>query len=147
MRAVIQRVREASVEVDGKIVGSCGVGFLVLVGACQEDTMEDAVKIADRVAGIRIFNDEAGKMNLNLGAVNGSVLAVSNFTLYSDAMKSRRPSFSRAAGYDYANELFEKFVEELRGKGVKVETGIFGADMKVSLLNDGPVTILLDSKE
>lgn len=145
MRAVVQRVSEAFVNVDGATVGRCGVGLMVLVAAHREDTEANADKLADRVAGLRIFGDAEGKMNLSLSDVEGSVLAISNFTLYGDAMKSRRPSFIESAAYADGERLFEAFVFSLQKRGVPVETGVFGAHMEVSLVNDGPVTIVLDA--
>jgi D-tyrosyl-tRNA(Tyr) deacylase len=125
-------------------VGSIGVGLLVLAGAHKDDTEGDALKLADRVVGMRIFNDEAGKMNLSLKDVGGSILAVSNFTLYGDAMKQRRPSFVAAAPFDRGKELFDSFTAGLRALGCHVEEGIFGADMQVEVLNDGPVTLVVE---
>lgn len=146
MRAVVQRVSRASVSVDGKIVGACGVGLLVLVAAHREDTEREAAKMADKVAQLRIFNDVEGKMNLALGDLDpqGSVLAVSNFTVYGDTAKNRRPSFIESAPYDRGNELYEAFLCALRDMGVQVESGVFGAMMDVELVNDGPVTVILD---
>lgn len=145
MRAVVQRVSESSVTVDGAVVGRCGVGLLVLVAAHRDDTEANADKLADRVAGLRIFGDAEGKMNLSLAEVEGSVLAISNFTLYGDAAKSRRPSFIESAAYADGERLFEAFVSSLQRRGVPVETGVFGAHMDVSLVNDGPVTLILDT--
>lgn len=144
MRAVVQRVSEASVNVDGATVGRCGVGLLVLVAAHRDDTEANADKLADRVAGLRIFSDSEGKMNLSLADVEGSVLAISNFTLYGDATKNRRPSFIDSAPYADGERLYEAFIAALARRGVPVETGVFGAHMDVSLVNDGPVTIVLD---
>lgn len=144
MKAVVQRVSSASVSVDGSVVGASGVGLLVLAAAHRDDTLDHARKMADRVAGLRIFNDEAGKMNLSLRDVGGSVLAVSNFTVYGETAKNRRPSFIEAAPYERGKELFEAFVSALRDLGLTVQEGVFGADMKVSLLNDGPVTVILE---
>ncbi len=144
MKAVVQRVSSASVSVDGKVVGAIGAGFLVLAGAHRDDTEQDAAKLADRIVGMRIFNDESGKMNLALKEVGGSILAVSNFTLYGDAMKQRRPSFIAAAPFDRGKELFDSFTASLRAMGCHVEEGIFGADMKVEVLNDGPVTLVVE---
>ena len=145
MRAVVQRVRSASVSVNGSVVGSCGKGLLLLVGAHKDDTEKDAEKLADRIAGLRIFGDAEGKMNLSLADAGADgVLAVSNFTVYGDALKSRRPSFVASAGYEDAQRLFDHFVTALRAKDVKVETGTFGAMMDVQLTNDGPVTIVID---
>lgn len=149
MRAVVQRIFSGSVEVDGEVVGRCGRGLLVLAGAHQNDTEAEAAKMADRVLGLRIFNDEAGKMNLSLRDLQSagepvSVLAVSNFTVYGDASKNRRPSFIEAAPYERGKELFDSFVKAVGEMGFPVQTGVFGADMKVSLVNDGPVTLILD---
>lgn len=144
MRAVVQRVSEASVNVDGATVGRCGVGLLVLVAAHRDDTEANADKLADRVAGLRIFSDSEGKMNLSLADVEGSVLAISNFTLYGDATKNRRPSFIESAPYADGERLYEAFIAALARRGVPVETGVFGAHMDVSLVYDGPVTIVLD---
>jgi len=144
MRAVLTRVSEASVLVDGACVGAIGRGYLVLLGVHAEDTAENAAKMADRIAGLRVFEDEAGKMNRNLAAVGGSVLLVSQFTLYADT-RSRRPGFTAAARPDVAVPLYEQVIAELRGRGFPVETGVFGADMAVHSVNDGPVTILLDT--
>lgn len=147
MRAVVQRVRQASVWVEGKQAGQCGQGFLVLAAAHKRDTPADAAKLADRVLGLRVFADAEGKMNLSLADLPESdsprILAVSQFTLYGDAAKSRRPSFVESAPYDQGRELFDLFVAELR-KGASVETGVFGAMMQVELVNDGPVTLILD---
>jgi len=144
MRAVLTRVTEASVTVDGSTVGAIGRGYLVLLGVHAEDTAENAAKMADRIAGLRVFEDEAGKMNRNLAAVGGSVLLVSQFTLYADT-RSRRPGFTAAARPDVAVPLYEQVIAELRGRGFPVETGVFGADMAVHSVNDGPVTILLET--
>ena len=147
MRAVIQRVSEASVDVDGEVVGRIGRGFLALVGVGRDDTDDDAAAIAGKIAGLRIFNDQAGDMNLSLAEVDGAVLAVSQFTLHGDARKGRRPSFIDAAPGEAAKPLFERVVTLLRREGVEVATGVFGAQMRVSLINEGPVTILLDSRK
>jgi len=147
MRAVIQRVKEAKVEVNGDIIGKIGEGFLVLLGVGKDDTEEDVRYLADKVLGLRIFEDEAGKMNLSITDVKGEILAVSQFTLYGDSRKGRRPSFDEAAPPDVAERLYELFVEEIRKSGIKVETGKFRALMDVHLVNSGPVTILLDSKK
>jgi D-tyrosyl-tRNA(Tyr) deacylase len=133
------------VAVDGAVVGRCGVGLLVLVAAHRDDTEANADKMADRVAGLRIFGDGEGKMNLSLADVEGSVLAISNFTLYGDANKNLRPSFIESASYADGERLYEAFVAGLLRRGVPVETGVFGAHMDVSLVNDGPVTIVLDA--
>lgn len=147
MRAVIQRVSESSVQVDGKVVGEIGKGIMVLLGVEEGDTEKEAQYIADKVIGLRIFEDEEGKMNHSLQEVGGELLAISQFTLLGDARKGRRPSYSNAARPEEANRLYEYFVEKVRATGTKVEKGIFQADMKVSLVNDGPVTILLDSQK
>ena len=144
MRAVVTRVKNASVTIDGKVNGEIGQGFLVLLGVAPGDTEAQAVKMADKVCGLRIFEDENEKMNLNLEAVGGSLLVVSQFTLYADT-KSRRPGFSGAAKPDIAIPLYEKFMAECAGRGFKVQHGEFGADMQVYSQNDGPVTILLDT--
>ena len=144
MRAVVTRVKNASVEIGGKVNGAIGQGFLVLLGVGPEDTAEQAAKLADKVCGLRVFEDENEKMNLNLAAVGGSLLVVSQFTLYADT-SSRRPGFSHAARPEVAIPLYEKFMDECRSRGFQVEHGEFGADMQVFSQNDGPVTILLDT--
>ena len=143
MRAVVTRVASASVTVDGAITGQIGNGLLVLVGIAPGDTAETADKLADKITGLRIFADENGKMNLNLAAADGSLLVVSQFTLYAD-LKSRRPGFTGAAGPEIAIPLYERLVCACRAAGYPTETGVFGADMQVSSVNDGPVTILLE---
>ena len=145
MRAVVQRVSRASVRVDGEVVGSCGKGLVALAAARRDDTEQSAKRLADKVAGLRVFNDANGKMNLSLADVGGSVLAISNFTLYGDAEKSRRPSFVEAAPFAKAEALFESFVRSLREMGCSTEQGIFGAHMELELVNDGPVTIILET--
>ena len=149
MKAVIQRVKSASVTVDGKITGEVGKGFLVLLGVVQGDTEEEMRLLAKKVAQIRIFTDENDKMNLSLDKVDGEVLVVSQFTLCADVSHGRRPSFIGSAPPEAANELYEKFCDELvNAHGVKkVAKGIFGADMAVELINDGPVTIIMDTDE
>ncbi|MCB0247352.1 MAG: D-tyrosyl-tRNA(Tyr) deacylase [Anaerolineae bacterium] len=147
MRAVVQRVSEASVTVDGRTVGAIGRGFLVLLGVTHVDGEAEAVWLARKIAGLRIFEDEAGKFNRSLADVDGAVLVVSQFTLYGDARKGRRPSFTEAARPEHAEPLCDLFVDLLRAEGVAVETGIFGAMMAVHLVNDGPVTLLLDTAE
>lgn len=147
MRAVIQRVTKASVEIDERIVGEIDSGFLVLLGVSQEDETADADYLADKIINLRIFSDEQGKMNLSLQDTGGAMLVVSQFTLYGDARKGRRPSYTSAAAPEKANSLYEYFVEQAESKGLRVKTGIFQAMMRVSLTNDGPVTILLDSKK
>ena len=144
MRAVVTRVRNASVEIEGNVNGQIGQGFLVLLGVAPEDTMAQAEKMADKVCGLRVFEDENGKMNLNLATVGGSLLVVSQFTLYADT-KSRRPGFTGAARPDVAIPLYEGFMEACRARGFQVEHGEFGADMQVFSQNDGPVTILFDT--
>ena len=145
MRAVVTRVSQASVVIDGQTVGEIGKGFLVLLGIAPEDTDAQAEKLADKVCGLRVFSDEAGKMNLNLEAAGGELLVVSQFTLYAD-IKSRRPGFTKAAKPDIAIPLYEKFMELCRNRGFHVEHGEFGADMAVSSINDGPVTIWMDTE-
>ena len=147
MRAVVTRVKSASVEIEGKIHGAIGKGFLVLLGVHQDDTEKEAVRIADKICGLRIFEDENDKMNLSLSQVDGSVLLVSQFTLLGDARGQNRPGFTRAEAPERADELYLLTVKTLREAGVPVETGVFRTHMEVSLVNDGPVTILLDSKK
>ena len=144
MRAVVTRVSSASVDIAGETVGKIGQGFLVLLGIAPTDTEAQAEKLADKVCGLRVFEDDAGKMNLNLEKVGGSLLVVSQFTLYADT-KSRRPGFTGAAKPDIAIPLYERFIAACREKGFPVEHGEFGADMKVSSVNDGPVTIWFDT--
>lgn len=146
MRFVIQRVSEASVKIDGKVEGEISKGFMVLIGISQNDTKEIADKMIKKLLGLRIFEDENGKTNLSIEAVGGELLLISQFTLYADCRKGNRPSFINAGAPDMANELYEYIVDECRKKGAVVKTGQFGADMKVSLVNDGPFTILLDSE-
>ena len=146
MRAVVQRVSEASVTVEGRITGSIGRGFLVLVCAMAGDTEADAERLARKISALRVFRDEAGKMNLALSQVAGSVLAVSQFTLAAQGMESgNRPGFSRAAAPELGQRLYDHVCRALRAEGLTVETGVFAADMKVALVNDGPVTILFDT--
>lgn len=147
MRCVVQRVTEASVTVNGETVGAVGPGLMVLIGVSTEDTDADLKYMADKVPNLRIFDDENGVMNRSVIDVGGSILAVSQFTLYGDARGGRRPSYIRAAKPEEANAMYERLVEAWRAKGIHVETGIFRTDMKVSLVNDGPVTILLDSEK
>ncbi|OWA36543.1 D-tyrosyl-tRNA(Tyr) deacylase [Saccharibacillus sp. O16] len=147
MRMVIQRCKSASVEVEGQIVGSINEGLMILVGVTDGDTEKDARYLADKAAGLRIFEDEAGKMNDSVEDVGGSILSVSQFTLYGDCRKGRRPNFMAAARPEPAQVLYEAFNEALRARGLTVETGIFGAMMDVSLVNWGPVTLIVDSKE
>ena len=147
MRFVIQRVKEASVTVDGNVIGAIGRGFMVLIGVCQEDTRETADKMIRKMINMRIFQDENDKTNLALSDVDGELLLVSQFTLYADCHKGNRPSFIKAGSPDLANEIYEYIISECRKQVPKVEKGEFGADMKVSLINDGPFTIVLDSKD
>lgn len=144
MRIVLQRVRRASVSIGGTRVGEIEAGYCLLVGFTHTDTPEQVVWMADKVAGLRVFSDGEGKMNLALGDIGGAVLVVSQFTLYGDAAKGRRPSFIDAARPEVAIPLYERFCAELRQRGLPVETGEFGADMQVEIHNDGPVTILLE---
>ena len=145
MRAVVTRVTHASVTIDGTVRGSIGPGFLILLGVAHGDTEAQAVKLADKICGLRIFEDGAGKMNLGLDAVNGQLLVVSQFTLYGNCKHGRRPDFLTAARPETAVPLYEKFIALCREKGLHVETGEFGADMKVDSLNDGPLTLILDT--
>ena len=147
MRAVVQRVTESSVTVDGETVGAIGPGLMVLLGVSVEDTDKDLKYITDKVMNLRIFDDENGVMNRSVLDVGGSILAVSQFTLYGDARGGRRPSYIRAAAPEPANLLYERAVAAWRQQGIHVETGRFRTEMKVSLINDGPVTILLDSEK
>jgi D-tyrosyl-tRNA(Tyr) deacylase len=144
MRVVLQRVREASVSIDGAVVGSIGQGFFLLVGFTHGDTADHVAWMADKILGLRLFGDDAGKMNLGLSDVGGSLLVVSQFTLYGDATKGRRPSFITAARPETAIPLYDAFVTALEASGVPVATGQFGADMAVALVNDGPVTLVLE---
>lgn len=146
MKAVIQRVSEASVWVDGKVVGDIEVGLLVLLGIREEDTADDCVQLAEKIVGLRIFNDSEAKMNLSLLDVGGEALVVSQFTIHADCRRGRRPSFTRAAKPETAIPLYERFIEELQKKGIRTESGVFGAMMEVGLVNDGPVTIVISSK-
>ena len=146
MRVVLQRVAHASVTVEEKVIGKIQRGFLLLVGVTHDDAMEDMEYLVRKIVQMRIFEDEEGKLNRSIQDIGGELLSVSQFTLYADTKKGNRPSFSKAAPGDVALEMFEQFNGLLRDTGIPVETGQFGADMKVELLNDGPVTILLDSK-
>ncbi|MCL6458363.1 MAG: D-tyrosyl-tRNA(Tyr) deacylase [Gorillibacterium sp.] len=147
MRVVIQRSREASVSVDGEITGRIDHGLVVLVGVTHEDTEQDAKFLADKVAGLRIFEDDAEKMNLSVLDTGGQILSISQFTLYGDARKGRRPNFMAAARPEQAKILYEQFNDFVQANGIEVATGIFGAMMDVQLVNSGPVTIILDSKD
>ena len=144
MRLVVQRVKNASVEVDKKTVGKIDRGYLVLLGVTHTDTKDTADYLVKKLCNLRVFEDENGKMNLNIKQVDGSMLIVSQFTLYGDCTDGNRPSFTNAAKPDFANELYEYFCEKCSENNIHIEKGIFGADMKVSLLNDGPVTIILE---
>jgi D-tyrosyl-tRNA(Tyr) deacylase len=146
VRAVVQRVTRASVDVAGERVARIGCGLLALIGVAAGDTDDDAVMLARKIAGLRVFDDEAGAMNLALADVGGEVLVVSQFTLLGDARKGRRPSFAGAARGDVAQRLYERVAGEITATGITVRTGVFGADMAVELVNDGPVTILLDTR-
>lgn len=145
MRCVIQRVKSASVVIGGETVGRCGMGYMILIGVSVEDTEKDMEYMASKVPTLRIFEDENGKMNRSILDVGGEILAISQFTLYGDARGQRRPSFITAARPEQAIPLYEGLVNAWRAQGIHVETGVFGADMQVSLVNDGPVTMLMDS--
>ncbi len=147
MRIVVQRVKSAGVEVEGEIVGKIGKGLLLFLGVGGEDDQDDLDYMVNKVLGLRIFEDEEEKMNLSVEDIQGDILLVSQFTLYGDVRKGRRPSFTDSAPPETGEEYYEKFLESLDKSGLKIEKGIFGADMKVELVNDGPVTILLDSKK
>ena len=148
MKAVIQRVLQSDVKIDGRIAGEIGKGYMILLGVVDGDSKEDADKLIKKIPVLRIFEDENGKMNLSCLDVGGEILVISQFTLCADCSHGRRPSFTKSAPPSEANALYEYFVEGLKAAGIKkVQTGEFGADMKVSLINDGPVTIILDSKE
>ena len=147
MKIVIQRVKESSVTFDGKLKGSIQKGYMTLVGFCESDTKAIVDKMIDKMIGLRIFEDDQGKMNLSLADVQGAILSISQFTLYADYRKGRRPGFTDAAKPDIASSPYDYYNQKIQDLGIHVETGVFGADMKVSLLNDGPVTILLDSQD
>lgn len=147
MRAIVQRVDFAKVEVEDKIVGSIDQGLLVLLGVGEEDTEKDLDYMVDKILGLRVFQGENDKMNLSLEDIGGEILVVSQFTLYGDVRKGRRPSFSSSADPKIANELYRKFIDKCLQRQIKTQCGIFGADMNVSLLNQGPVTIMVDSKK
>ncbi|AOT01278.1 D-tyrosyl-tRNA(Tyr) deacylase [Exiguobacterium sp. U13-1] len=146
MRVVLQRVKEASVTVDQEVIGQIKQGFLLLVGVTHEDTIDQVNWLADKIAGLRVFEDEEERMNRSLQDVDGQILSVSQFTLYGDVKKGRRPAFTEAAKPDLANALYEAFNERLRAQGLKVETGQFGAMMDIALVNDGPVTLILEKE-
>ncbi len=145
MRAVLTRVKSASVRVDGQTIGQIGQGFMILLGITHDDTEAQAVKLADKLVGLRIFEDENGKMNRGLETVDGQILVISQFTLYGNCKKGRRPEFLAAARPEVAIPLYEKFVQLCRDKGFHVETGEFGADMEVESVNDGPLTLIVDT--
>jgi D-tyrosyl-tRNA(Tyr) deacylase len=145
MRAVVQRVSRGKVTVEGEIVGQIGLGLLVLLGVGRDDTEADAAYLAEKIAGLRVFEDANGKMNLSVKDAGGNVLAVSQFTLYGDVRRGKRPSFAAAAPPEKAQQLYEFFIEQIRAAGISCETGRFQAMMQVELVNEGPVTILLDS--
>lgn len=145
MRAVVQRVSSSSVKVDGKVIGKIGLGINVLIGISKEDTTKDLEYIKDKIINLRIFQDENDKMNYSLLDIKGDILAISQFTLYGDCRKGRRPNFMNAKGGEEAKILYNKFIDMLKDTGLKVETGEFGAHMEVDIQNDGPVTMLLDS--
>jgi D-tyrosyl-tRNA(Tyr) deacylase len=147
MRAVIQRVTRSSVRVDARVAGEIGAGLLVLLGVSRTDNPESASYLAEKIANLRVFSDSAGKMNLSLIDMGGSALVVSQFTLYADTRGGRRPSFIQAAPPEEASRLYDEFVRSMRAQGIKVETGVFQSHMQVELVNDGPVTILLDSEK
>lgn len=147
MRAIIQRVLSASVETDKKVVGSIKKGYMILLGISKEDGEKELKWICDKIKNIRIFSDIEGKMNLSLNDVQGEILLISQFTLYADCIKGRRPGFTEAAGGEKAEKLYIGASEYLKNEGIKVEMGIFGADMQITLINDGPVTIILDTKD
>ena len=147
MRAVVQKVNQSSVTVDGEVKGSIGAGFMVLIGVETGDTEKDAVYIADKITGLRIFEDDEDKLNLSIEDIGGEILAVSQFTLLADARKGRRPGFTKAARPEEANPLYQAVISRIREKGIHVEEGVFQTHMVVNIENDGPVTILLDSNK
>ena len=144
MRALVQRVKKGSVSIDGQVHGAIDQGLVILLGVTHEDTEKDADFVADKCVDLRIFEDENGKMNKSLEDINGSILLISQFTLYAATRKGRRPSFDAAARPEVAEPLYEYFIQKLRNRGIKVETGIFGADMQVEIHNDGPVTMMVE---
>ncbi len=147
MRAVIQRVKNSNVKVDNKVVGSIEKGYTILLGVTHNDSIKDIKWLCNKIINLRIFSDKNEKMNLSLGDVQGEILLISQFTLYADCIKGRRPGFTEAASGEKAKDLYEKTIDEFKSLGIKVETGIFGADMAVELVNDGPVTIILDTAQ
>lgn len=146
MRGIIQRVKSSSVKVDGKITGEINKGIMILFGVGKEDSDKDLDYLVDKTVNLRIFNDDDGKMNLSVKDIKGEILIIPQFTLYGDVRKGRRPSFTDSASPEIGKEYFEKFIDRLKNEGLKVESGIFGADMDVELINNGPVTIILDSR-
>ncbi|MGM9971220.1 MAG: D-aminoacyl-tRNA deacylase [Anaeroplasmataceae bacterium] len=147
MIVIVQRCKNATCHVDGVLTGKCDNGFMILVGFKEDDTIEECKKLAKKVSGLRIFSDEEGKMNKSIFDINGSILSISQFTLYGDMKHGNRPSFTKAMKPDMASKLFDSFNNMLRENNIHVECGIFGADMKINFLNDGPVTIILDSEK
>ena len=146
MRAIVQRALDASCTVDGKVVSSIDKGFMILVGFTHTDTIDEIKLLSRKIAGLRVFEDECGKLNKGIKDIDGSILAISQFTLYADCKKGNRPSFTEAMHFEKANDMFNIFVNELRQYDINVETGVFGADMKIKFTNDGPVTIILDNE-
>ena len=146
MRAIVQRALDASCTVDGKVVSSIDKGFMILVGFTHTDTIDEIKLLSRKIAGLRVFEDECGKLNKGIKDIGGSILAISQFTLYADCKKGNRPSFTEAMHFEKANDMFNIFVEELRQYDINVSTGVFGADMKNKFTNDGPVTIILDNE-
>lgn len=147
MRAIVQRVKRASVSVDEQKIASVGEGLLIFLGVCDEDEELDVKYMADKISGLRIFEDDDEKMNLSAEDIGGEMLVVSQFTLYGDCRKGKRPSFSKAGKPEYANKLYESFIAALKNKGFRTQSGRFGADMQVELINNGPVTLMIDSKK
>ena len=146
MRAIVQRALDASCTVDGKVVSSIDKGFMILVGFTHTDTIDEIKLLSRKIAGLRVFEDECGKLNKGIKDIGGSILAISQFTLYAYCKKGNRPSFTEAMHFEKANDMFNIFVEELRQYDINVSTGVFGADMKIKFTNDGPVTIILDNE-
>ena len=146
MRAIVQRALDASCTVDGKVVSSIDKGFMILVGFTHTDRIDEIKLLSRKIAGLRVFEDECGKLNKGIKDIGGSILAISQFTLYADCKKGNRPSFTEAMHFEKANDMFNIFVEELRQYDINVSTGVFGADMKIKFTNDGPVTIILDNE-
>lgn len=147
MRAVIQRVKKSNVKVENKIVGEIDKGFMILLGVTHEDSEKEIKWLCNKIVNLRIFYDESDKMNLSLKDIDGEILLISQFTLYADCIKGRRPGFTQAAGGEKAKIIYEKVIEELQNLGIKTETGIFGEHMEIDLINDGPVTIILDTAD